>query len=119
MGLTHLKATIANPANPRRMARLTFLIDSGAIYSVVPGNTLRRLGIKAHSTCTFTHAYGTEIKRRIGDTLFLIYGKKGSSPIIFGKKGDSALLGSVSLEALGLMLDPIQRVLRPLPMSLG
>ena len=33
--------------------------------------------------------------------------------------GDSCLLGTVTLEALGLMLDPIRRELRPLPLLLG
>jgi hypothetical protein len=34
--------------------------------------------------------------------------------VIFGKEGDSVLLGSVSLEALGFMLDPLKRELRNL-----
>lgn len=37
----------------------------------------------------------------------------------FGEEGDSVLLGSVSLESLGLILDPLKRLLRPLPMVLG
>jgi len=42
-----------------------------------------------------------------------------ASPVIFGEAEDSVLLGSVSLESLGLLLDPLKRVLRPLPMVLG
>ena len=94
-------------------------VDSGAVYSVVPGTILRRLGIKPHSSRTFTLADGTRIKRRIGDAVFLIDGERGASPVIFGEKGDSVLLGTVSLESIGLLLDPIKRVLRPLPMVLG
>ena len=119
MGLVHVKATVANPANPRKTAKLTFLVDSGAIYSIAPGATLRRLGIKPHSTQTFTLADGTEIKRRIGDAIFLFNDRRGASPVIFGEKGDSTLLGTVSLEALGLILDPIKRILKPLPLILG
>lgn len=119
MGLTHVKAKVANPANPRKTASLTFLVDSGAIYSIVPEATLRRLGIRPHSTQSFTLADGTEINRRMGDAVFIINGKRRASPVIFGEKGDSILLGTVSLEALGFMLDPIKRVLRPLPMVLG
>ncbi len=119
MGLTHIKAIVANPGNPRKTAKLTFLVDSGAIYSVVPGETLRRLGIKAHSSRTFTLADGTEIKRRMGDAIFLIDSERGASPVIFGERGDSTLLGTVSLESLGFILDPIKRILRPLPMVLG
>ncbi|MBI2835532.1 MAG: aspartyl protease family protein [Acidobacteria bacterium] len=119
MGLTHIKARIANPARPSKTARLTFLVDSGAVYSVVPARTLRRLGIRRHSTRTFTLADGSEITRDIGDATFVIDGNRGASPVIFGEAGDSVLLGSVSLEALGLILDPLKRVLRPLPMVLG
>ena len=35
MGITHIEATIANPARPKRSVRLSFLVDSGAFYSVV------------------------------------------------------------------------------------
>jgi hypothetical protein len=67
------------------------MVDSGASYSVVPATTLRRLGIEP----------------------------RGSRSVIFGEEDDAALLGIVSLEDLGLMLDPLKRVLRPLPMVLG
>jgi predicted aspartyl protease len=119
MGLTHITARIANPGRPSRRARLRLLVDSGAIYSVVPATILRRLGIRPHGTRSFILADGTEITRPIGDAIFLINGDRGASPVIFGQKGDSALLGMVSLEAVGLLLDPIRRVLRPLPLILG
>jgi clan AA aspartic protease len=119
MGLVHVKARVANPARPKKTARVRFLVDSGAVYSVVPGATLRRLGIKPHSSRSFQLADGTQIKRQIGDALFVIDGDRAASPVIFGEKGDSTLLGTVSLESLGLMLDPIRRVLKPLPMVLG
>ena len=119
MGLTFIQARVKNPANPRRSAKLKFLVDSGALYSVVPATTLRRLGIEPHSTRTFTLADGTEIERQMGDATFVYDGARGASPVIFGEKGDSTLLGTVSLESLGLSLDPIKRVLRPLPMVLG
>ena len=119
MGLTYVQASIANPASPRRTARLKFLVDSGAIYSVVPGPMLRRLGIKPSKTRTFLLADGSEIKRRLGEALFRINGDEGTSPVIFGEKGDSVLLGSVSVEGLGFMLDPFKRELRPLHMLLA
>ena len=119
MGLTYIHGTIVNPAKPRRSARLKFLVDSGALYSVVPTSVLRRLGIKPGSSRTFILADGTEVTRSIGQALFRIKGDEGASPVIFGEKGDSVLLGSVSLEALGFMLDPLKRELRPLPMLLA
>ena len=119
MGLTFINATIVNPANPKKTEKLSLLVDSGAVYSVVPKAVLGRLGVKPHSTKTFTLADGSEISRKIGDAVFRLDGHQGASPVIFGQKGDSTLLGVVSLEALGLLLDPIRRELRPLPMLLG
>lgn len=119
MGLTHVRARIANPARPGRTASVRFLVDSGAVYSVVPATTLRRLGIRPHSSRTFMLADGTEITRDIGDATFRIDDRRAASPVIFGEKDDAALLGTVSLESLGLILDPMKRVLRPLPLVLG
>jgi clan AA aspartic protease len=119
MGLTDIEASIANPTRPRRMARLKFLVDSGAVYSVVPAPILRRLGIKPAKTRSFLLADGREIKRPLGEALIRIKGDEGTSPVIFGEKGDSVLLGSVTLEVLGFMLDPFKRELRPLPMLLA
>ena len=36
MGLTVLKIVVGNPAQPEVTEEVEFLIDSGAIYSVVP-----------------------------------------------------------------------------------
>jgi len=76
MGLTYIQATVANPAKPRRSARLKFLVDSGALYSVVPRTVLRRLGIKPGKVKTFILADGSEVKRSIGQILFASMGTR-------------------------------------------
>jgi clan AA aspartic protease len=119
MGLTHIRVRIANPGRPAKSKELRFLVDSGAVYSVVPAPVLRELGVKPHSKRIFTLADGTEISRSMGDVMFRLNGRKGAAPVIFGEEGDSILLGIVSLEALGLILDPMRRELRPLPMILA
>ena len=119
MGLTHITLQVANPARPRKTLPVEFLVDSGAVYSVVPGGTLRKLGVKAHSKQIFTLADGSHITRRKGDLLFKMDGHQGTAPVIFGETGDSTLLGAVTLEALGVILDPIKREFRPLPMILA
>jgi len=119
MGLTYVRATIANPRRPKQGARLRFLVDSGAVYSVAPARILRRLGIKPGKTKSFILADGTEVRRSVGHVLFRFNGDEAPSPVIFGEPGDSVLLGSMSLEAVGLILDPFKRELRPLPMMLA
>ena len=119
MGLTVLEVEVGNPANPAVTERVEFLIDSGAIYSVVPTPILERLGINPISTQEFRLADGTKIVRKKGIALFKYGNKIGGADVIFGEEGDSVLLGAFTLEALGLALDPLKRELKPLPMILA
>jgi clan AA aspartic protease len=119
MGLVYIDVGISNPAHPKKMAKAKFLVDSGALYSVVSEKVLSRLGIKPESKMTFTLANGETVERKIGNALFQYQGKRRASPVIFGESGDSTLLGTVTLEALGFILDPLRRELRPLPMILA
>jgi len=119
IGLTYIKATVINPADPSKRLKVEFLVDSGAMYSVVPKTILKTLGIKSRETKTFTLADGTDVTRKVGNALFALDHSERASPVLFGEKGDSTLLGMVSLEALGYILDPLRRELRPLPMVLG
>ena len=119
MGLTVLEIEVGNPANPDITEKVEFLIDSGAIYSVVPGMILDKLGIKPLGKEEFRLANGTKIMRKKGIALFKYGDRLGGADVIFGEQGDSVLLGSFTLEALGLVLDPLKRELKPLPMVLA
>jgi len=119
MGLTVITIEIGNPSTPRKTVPVEFLVDSGAIYSVVPSRILRRLGVEPLSEETFTLANGQKIKRKKGIALFRYQHKVGGADVIFGQPGDSTLLGAFTLEALGLALDPLKRELRPLPLMLA
>jgi len=119
MGLTVLEIEVGNPATPETTERIEFLIDSGAIYSVVPSEVLNRLGIRPLVAQEFRLADGTKITRQKGGAFFKHGDRVGVADVIFGEEGDSVLLGAFTLEALGLVLDPLRRELRPLPMILA
>ena len=119
MSLTVLSLDVANPGVPDRREPVEFLVDSGAVYSFVPRAILERLNIHAHSRLKFRLADGSVIERDRGDALFFYRGVRGASPVIFGELGDATLLGAVTLEALGFVLDAIRRDLLPLPMVIA
>jgi clan AA aspartic protease len=119
MGLTVIEIEVGNPANPEITEKLEFLIDSGAIYSVVPTTILEKLGIKPLGEQQFRLANGEKVLRKKGIALFKYGERIGGADVIFGEEGDSVLLGTFTLEALGLSLDPLRRELKPLPMMLG
>lgn len=119
MGLTVLELEVGNPARPEVTERLEFLIDSGAIYSVVPGSVLEKLGIKPIGEQEFRLADGSKVVRKKGVAIFRYGERVGGADVIFGEPDDSTLLGAFTLEALGLSLDPLRRELKPLPMILA
>ena len=118
MGLTYVRVRVGNPANGHRGADVDCLVDSGAIYSLVPGAVLRKLGIKPHSTREFVLANGETIRRRLATATFEYEGRRGDSMVIVGEPGDDALLGATTLEGFGLVLDPFRRELRPMKLPL-
>jgi clan AA aspartic protease len=118
VGLTVLEIEVGNPANPDVTETVEFLIDSGAIHSVIPAVVLNRLGIKPLTSQEFRLANGSRIRRAKGVALFRYKDRVGGADVIFGEEGDSNLLGSTTLEAMELGLDPIKRVLLPSPMVL-
>lgn len=119
MGLTVLSLEVANPADPTRLEPVDFLVDSGAVYSFVPREILERLAITPHARQRFRLADGSTIERDRGDALFFYKGQRGAAPVIFAEKDDATLLGAVTLESLGFVLDAVRRDLLPLPMVLA
>ena len=118
MGITSLVIDVANPALPDVTEQLEFMVDSGAMYSVVPEPVLARLGIRPLKRENFRLADGRTIVRRKGVALFRFQEFVGGSDVIFGEEGDATLLGALTLEALGLSLDPIRRELKPMTLIL-
>ena len=117
MPLTVLSIEVANPARPEVTETVEFLVDSGAVYSIVPKSVLQKLGIRPLIKEEFTLA-GSKFIRDRGAAVFNFQGRIGGADVIFGEDKDSQLLGAFTLEALGLMLDPLRRELRPLPIVL-
>ncbi len=119
MGLTYVALKVANPADPSQSFQEDLLVDSGAVYSVVPGTHLAQIGISPHSRRTFILANGESVERDMGTAIFEYQGRRGDSLVIFGEEGDQGLLGSTTLGGFGLILDPFRRELKPLPMLLA
>jgi len=118
MGLTRLRLKVKKDAAARAHREVEFLIDSGAVHSVVPRDTLRALGIKPFKKTGFILANGGSIERNVGTAHFVYKDHEGGAPVIFGEVGDSALLGATTLEAMELALNPLSRELYPLQMTL-
>ncbi|MBI2345783.1 MAG: aspartyl protease family protein [Deltaproteobacteria bacterium] len=118
MGLTYLNARLA-ARGPKGHRSVQFLADSGAIYSVLPEPIWKKMGLKPLREVEFTLADGTVITRQVSECFFEVQGQGGTSPVILGHKDDAPLLGAVTLEVLGLMLNPLSRELLPMRMMMA
>ena len=104
-----------SPVGRSRPARIVrFLVDSGAVYSVLPARDWKALRLRAKDSMTFTLADGTTIERRVSEARFDYRGTDRVSPVILGEGADDALLGAVTLETMGLVLNPLTRQLQPM-----
>ena len=118
MGLTTVEVRVKKSRESKASRLVDFVVDSGAVYSVVSAPVLKALKCRPYRQRDFFLADGSKVTRRIGDAYFEYREVGGPAPVIFGEKGDKNLLGVTTLEALELVFDPFKRELRPMTMPL-
>lgn len=120
VGITFTSAAISNPrADAGAALTLDLLVDTGAIYSVVPGSILTTLGIEPFEIETFALADGTKQSYPVGEAFFVLGERRGTSKVVFAPEGVTPLLGAFTLESLGLMVNPVTRELLPMRLFLA
>jgi clan AA aspartic protease len=117
MGITYAEGLLTGPSG--KQATVRFLIDSGATYTLVPHDVWKALDLAPKRTVTFTLADGTPISRAVSECHLALPQGDAHTPVILGEPGDEALLGVVTLEILGLVLNPFKRTLEPMRMLLA
>ena len=117
MGVTYIEGVVTGSTG--RQATVRFLVDSGATYSLLPYEDWQEIGLSPKRSVTFTLADGTTVERHVSECHLSLSLGEGHTPVILGEPGDQALLGVVTLEIIGLVLNPFDRTLRPMRMLLA
>lgn len=112
VGLTYVRGVVAGPLGSE--AEADFLVDSGATYTLLPESLWRGLGLTPHRTMAFRLADGTEMQRQISECRVRLPQGIATTTVILGEPEDVALLGVLTLEELGLVLNPFDRTLHPM-----
>jgi len=112
MGVTYVRGTVTGPSGKKSKVR--FLVDSGAAYTLLPEKAWKAIGLKPKRSQTFSLPDGTEVERQISECHIALPLGEGHTPVILGESRDEALLGVVTLEELGLVLNPFDRTLQPM-----
>ncbi|HIE38789.1 MAG TPA: aspartyl protease [Anaerolineae bacterium] len=116
MGIIYIEGAVRGPSD--REATVRFLVDSGATYTLVPYQVWQEIGLSPRRSAVFTLADGTTVERRISECYIMLPQGEGHTPVILGEPGDEPLLGMVTLEILGMVLNPFTRTLQPMKMLL-
>jgi len=117
MGITYLDGIVRGPTGKETAVR--FLVDSGAPYSLLPKVVWEAIDLTPKRELDFTLADGTVVRRWVSECYIVLPQGEGHTPVIMGEPGDEeALLGVVTLEILGLVLNPFSRTLQPMRMLL-
>ena len=119
MAPTHVRAKVGRPGGRQRPIIVRFLVDTGAVYTVLPERVWRSLKLKPRRSAEFTLADGTTITRGVSECRFTVQGQSATSPVVLGGPEDAPLLGAVTLETLGLMVNPLSRELLPMRLVLA
>ena len=117
MGTTYIEGTVTGPTGKK--VTVSFLVDSGATYTLLPKRDWEQIGLQAKRTELFALADGTTIERQVSEGHIALPQGEAHTPIILGEPGDEPLLGVVTLEILGLVLNPFNRTLQPMRLLLA
>ena len=90
------------------------LVDTGATTTVIPGSTLRRLGIAPTKRETFEYAGGQRVELDMAEARAKVADRETTTWVIFGED-DTALLGAYTLEGTFLAVDSYGQRLIPVP----
>jgi len=119
MGTFAVKVTVLNSLDPSKSATVECLVDTGAAYSQLPSDMLDSLGITHFDERPCIFADGRRSMCRVGRAEFTYDSRQTPALVIFGEPDAPALLGAMTLEGLGLGVDPIGKRLIPIDVPMA
>ncbi len=115
MRITQVAVAVSNPADKEKRWEGLFLVDTGAVDSMVPRKALESIGIKPEAKRSYELADGSEIKMDIAVARFEFMGEIVGGSVIFGADDVEPILGVTALESVGIEVDPQNQRLKRLP----
>jgi predicted aspartyl protease len=110
MGQFYVPARLTGPTGLSESAQL--LVDTGALFVVLPRDLAERLGVEATRMVPVITAGGREETWPVGNVWVKIDDREVPTPCFIAPSGPP-LLGAVALESLLLLVDPATRRLVP------
>jgi aspartyl protease family protein len=118
VGYVRVRGTVANPSDHSLSVELEFIVDTGAIYTVIPKSVAERLGLKETGRRKFKVASGEVVEFVVSEAYIVIDGEGVTTLVAIADEKTPVLLGVTTLELLGLTVDPVTGKLTPLELMI-
>lgn len=115
VGATFITVAVRNPHEPERFWEGEFLIDTGAVDTLVPRQHLEAIGLVPEGSRVYGLADGNELRFEIAVGRLEFMGEVVGGTVIFGGENVEPLLGVTALESAGIEVDPHNETLNKLP----
>ena len=112
MGTFRVQIEVGDPEG-KRFHSVDALVDTGATNTTLPAPLLTGLGVTPYTTTVFELADGRELELEVGRTWVKVNGQREFTQVVFASEGTEPILGAVTLEEMGLAVDPVRRRLQP------
>jgi len=118
VGYVRVRVTVANPSDHSLRVELEFIVDTGAIYTVIPKSVAEELKLKETGRRKFKIANGDVVEYPVSEAYITINGEGVTSVVAIADEKTPLLLGVTTLELLGLRVDPVTGKLTPLELMI-
>jgi clan AA aspartic protease len=118
VGYVRVRGTVANPSERGLRVELKFIVDAGAIYTVIPKSVAEGLRLKETGRRKFKIANGDVVEYPISEAYIIVNGEDVTSVVAIADEKTTVLLGVTTLELLGLRVDPVTGKLTPLELMI-
>ena len=88
MGMSYVMVTLHHPTRRGAGLRVRCLMDTGAIFTVLPRHVWRKLRLEPLESAEFTLADGSSMRRGVAEARFTIEGRSRTSPVALGEAGE-------------------------------
>lgn len=113
VGTFTVPVVIANPRHVERRVTLDLLVDTGATWTLLPGQVVKQLDLPTPWERSVSLASGERVTYPTGQVVMRLNGEDLTTIFLAGPPGSLGLLGAVTLEEFGLAPDPVKKTLVP------
>jgi len=113
-----VRGTVANPSDRSLRVELEFIVDAGAIYTVISKSVAEGLRLEETGRRKFKIANGDVVEYPISEAYIIVNGEDVTSVVAIADEKTPVLLGVTTLELMGLRVDPVTGKLTPLELMI-